>query len=116
MTKKAILLFFNLLIFSPSAFSGACAPPGSAQSASKVPILPISAKITAMSTALIEILKLHAAQLTANIQALPGAFAKIVGAQTQSLSQIAQEGDEAQVIRDFTPSLAGCQNVTLARQ
>jgi hypothetical protein len=69
-----------------------------------------------MSAALIQMLKLHAAQLTSNIQALPVAFAKISTAQTQSLSQIAQEGEEARIIRDFTPSLAGCQNGTLGRQ
>lgn len=116
MNRKTFLMFLGFLILPSQAFAGACDPPGSAQAAAKVTIMAISAKITAMSVAFVEILKLHGAQLTANIQALPGAFAKIAGAQTQSLSRIAQEGDEAQVVRDFTPSLAGCQNVTLANQ
>ena len=116
MNRKTFLMFLGFVILPSQTFAGACDPPGSAQEAAKVTIMAISAKITAMSVAFVEILKLHGAQLTANIQALPGAFAKITGAQTQSLSRIAQEGDEAQVVRDFTPSLAGCQNVTLANQ
>ncbi len=108
------LMAFSLL---PRASHGAaCDPPGSAMAAAKATIAAIGAKLTAMEVATIGALKLHAAQMTANLQMLPGALAKIAGAQTQSLSQIAQEGDEARVARDFTPSPEACKTLTTTNQ
>jgi hypothetical protein len=116
MNRKSLFLLSLLLSSFFQPLGASCDPPGSAMAASKVTIAAITTKIGIMSAALIQTLKLHTAQLTSNIQALPVAFAKISTAQTQSLSQIAQEGEEARIIRDFTPSLAGCQNGTLGRQ
>lgn len=116
--KKTFFLSLLLCSFLGLCYPlvAACDPPGAAMAASKVTIVAISAKLTAMSAALIQTLKLHAAQLSAHMQALPAAFAKIATAQSQSFSQISQESEEARVIRDFTPSVAGCQNVTLSQQ
>lgn len=116
MNRKHLLMIPLLWAVSAHSLIAGCDPPGSAMAASKVTIAAITTKIGIMSAALIQTLKLHAAQLTANIQALPAAMAKISTAQTQSLSQIAQEGEEARIIRDYTPSLAGCQNVTVSQQ
>lgn len=114
--RSYALTLVALSLVPRTSQAAVCDPPGSAMAAAKTTIAAIGAKITAMEVTTIGALKLHAAQLTANLQMLPGAFAKIAGAQTQSLAQIAQEGEEARVVRDFTPSPEACQTMTTTTQ
>ncbi len=110
-----LLVAFSAALSPSESWAQACDPPGAAAAAGESTVGQLTTVIDTGSAAIVSAITTGVGQLSGNIQQLIVSNGKIADANAQNMAVMIRQNNEAQVMRDYSPSGGSCQTMSVTQ-